>query len=195
MYKVDKMRKGFSIAVTSFGLLFISPFSVASDFSDSEVNQICDVCEKCCMTNSVKVKRSSVGKKQKKKKAAQMSTASIKNKEKWIHASLYGSNISGSSLSPAKLLITSDNQHKVTIKTQFSFDCKLQFNNQGEPSTLSSCTSTDDDNKPQVKEKTIRLNCFSTDTSDTCQGEYTLLPSGDEESGEIHTMTIAKRRG
>lgn len=190
------MREGFSTVIVSLYLLLASPFATASDFSDSEIDQICGICENCCSEGKV-IKGSTKKanrKKSKKKAAAQESLSSKKIKEEWLQASLFGSNISASSLSPAEIHSYSDNQYKVVIKTEFSFDCKLRFDGNGQPSVLSNCKSSNEEKKWLVKEKKIHLNCIKTSTSDTCRGEYTLLPSGDKESGEVHKMTIAKKR-
>ena len=127
----------------------------------------------------------------KKKTTIQSSKKSKQNIKEWLEADIYGSTISFTLLSPATL--TSDNNnHRVTIKNQFLFDCKLQFNNAGQPSILSRCKSNDKDNKWLIQESKIRLSCTTTATSDTCSGRYTLLPAGDKARAETHSITLAK---
>ncbi|HIQ07846.1 MAG TPA: hypothetical protein EYH35_05265 [Thiotrichaceae bacterium] len=194
---------------------------MATNLTEKEAQQICSqLCTSCCvdnqsivepikkvdnqsivepikkvkMTIKKKAKKSTRKRKKirtKKKTTIQSSKKSKQNVKEWLEADIYGSTISFTLLSPATL--TSDNNnYRLTIKNQFLFDCKLQFNNAGQPSILSRCKSNDKDNKWLIRESKIRLSCTTTATSDTCSGRYTLLPAGDKARAETHNITLAK---
>ena len=87
-------------------------------------------------------------------------------KQQWLNSSLYGSDNEAAAL--RKVTIRETNVgYKINIENQFNFECELGFNEKGNPSTLSNCSSNNqpepicDPDKPDSP-CAVSTGCFKT---------------------------------
>lgn len=110
----------------------------------------------------------------------------------WLSENLYGNDNDVAALKTVRIY-KANNGYKVYISNQFKFECDLTFDQAGNPSVMSNCTSMEDSGLPwSVVEKQIKLTCFSTKLEDICKGKYTLASL--RSYRDKAEMTIAKRR-
>lgn len=120
--------------------------------------------------------------------ASSISYADDLVKESWLKAALYGSDNEMASLRKVTLS-QSNGAYTIRIENQFAFECALTFDDQGNPSALTSCVSTlkeggegDDNPSPwSASPDTIKLKCSTTQKEHLCKGRYQLI-NGDYKS-------------
>jgi hypothetical protein len=101
-----------------------------------------------------------------------LSAAGSRQRDLWLTQPLYGGD---NEMAHARLVTIAKGPdgYVVSIANQFGFSCGLQFNQAGDPATLTNCVSKD---QPEwtADEKAIPLKCTRQAHEVMCKGTYTL---------------------
>lgn len=82
----------------------------------------------------------------------------------WLNSPLYGNDNDMASLRRVTIRSTGDG-YRVNIRNQFNFECDLEFNDRGDPSSLSNCQTRDEPSpicNPDMPESdcAVKSGCF-----------------------------------
>jgi len=125
-----------------------------------------------------------------------MVSGAANEKQEWLSSELYGSDNDGASLRRVTIRPQAD-KYLIDIANQFSFQCELTFDAQGNPEKLLNCRSLlKEGDRPagswRTLESEIPLSCSRSRREVVCKGQYTLV--GRSYTSKTY-MTIARSPG